>query len=67
MRFFKEHLHTSFTKYLNDYRLIQAKKLLSESDLSILEVAGRCGFNNISYFNRLFKKKYSLTPRELRS
>ena len=47
--------------------IIQAKKLLSESDLSILEVAGRCGFNNISYFNRLFKKKYSLTPRELRS
>lgn len=66
MRFFKEHLHTSFTKYLNDYRLIQAKKLLSESDLSILEVAGRCGFNNISYFNRLFKQKYNLTPRELR-
>ena len=66
MRFFKEHLHTSFTKYLNDYRLIQAKKLLSESDLSVLEVAEKCGFNNISYFNRLFKKKYSLTPRELR-
>ena len=35
MRFFKEHLHTSFTKYLNDYRLIQAKKLLRLYSLHI--------------------------------
>ncbi len=65
MKFFKEHIGTSFIDYLNDYRLITASRLLS-SDSSITQIAVLCGFNNISYFNRLFKKKYNMSPRQFK-
>lgn len=65
MKFFKENIGTSFIDYLNDYRLITATRLLN-SNSSITEISILCGFNNISYFNRLFKKKYSMSPRQFK-
>ena len=56
MKFFKQHLHTTFTSYLNSYRLTIAARLLLTEDDSILSISERTGFNNLSYFNRLFKK-----------
>ena len=56
MKFFKQHLHTTFTSYLNGYRLTIAARLLLTEDDSILSISERTGFNNLSYFNRLFKK-----------
>lgn len=55
-----------FTEYLNDYRLSMAARLLAASGLSVLEIATRTGFDNLSYFNRLFKRKYRQTPGEYR-
>ena len=66
MKFFKEHMGVGFIHYLNDYRLeMAAKKLLTTTD-NILNVATSSGFDNLSYFNRSFKKKYGITPGQYR-
>ena len=66
MKFFKERMGMSFTSYLNDYRLTIAARLLITTSLSILTIAEQTGFENLSHFNRQFKKKFAMTPRELR-
>ncbi len=66
MKFFKNTMGTTFTNYLNDYRLTLASRLLASSDSSILDIAAEAGFENLSYFNRLFKKRFGVTPREYR-
>lgn len=67
MRYFKENMGTSFVEYLRDYRLTMAARLLLVSDSTILNIAEEVGFDNLSYFNRAFKKKYGMTPREYRN
>jgi signal transduction histidine kinase/ligand-binding sensor domain-containing protein/DNA-binding response OmpR family regulator len=54
----------STTEFIRNYRLKEAGKLLSTNDYNISEVAYMVGFNNISYFNRCFKKIYNQTPSE---
>ena len=66
MKFFKNTMGTTFTNYLNDYRLTLSSRLLVSSDSSILDIAAEAGFENLSYFNRLFKKRFGVTPREYR-
>ncbi|EXG85365.1 DNA-binding domain-containing protein, AraC-type [Clostridium sp. ASBs410] len=66
MRFFKNTMGMPFTAYLNDYRLTMASRLLLFSEDSVLTIAGDTGFNNLSYFNRIFKEKFGITPREFR-
>nr|MBP3598365.1 AraC family transcriptional regulator [Eubacterium sp.] len=67
MKFFKQTMGMGFIQYVNDYRLeIAAKELLQTSD-NILEIAVRTGFDNLSYFNRCFKKKYGVTPGTYRN
>lgn len=66
-RFFKAHTRLSFVDYLNDVRIGQARQLLAANDpISIAEVAVRCGFRNLSNFNKLFKQKTGSTPRLFR-
>ena len=67
MRFFKKHLGVTCIEYINNYRLDIAAKKLSTTNHSIMEIALETGFNNISYFNKLFKEKFKLTPKEFRS
>lgn len=66
MKYFKATMGTSFTSYLNDYRLTMAARLLVSSDSSILSIASEVGFENLSYFNRIFKKRFSQTPSAYR-
>ncbi|QFJ56121.1 AraC family transcriptional regulator [Pseudobutyrivibrio xylanivorans] len=66
MRFFKETFGVSFITYLNDYRLSMAARLLLSTEENILEISQQVGFENLSHFNRQFKKKYSKTPKEYR-
>ena len=66
MRYFKETMGTSFVDYLKDYRLTMAARLLLASDASILSISEDVGFENLSYFNRAFKKKYKVTPSQYR-
>lgn len=63
-KFFKELTNKTPMEYLNYYRVECAKEKLKESNLSITEIAYDCGFNDISYFTKVFKKYNSnLTPR----
>lgn len=55
-RYFKKVTHKTFTKLVNEYRVVHATKLLSESQMSITDIAYECGFNNFSHFNKLFKE-----------
>lgn len=66
MKFFKLNMHTSFTSYLNNYRLTIAARLLTTTHNTILEIATQTGFENLSYFNRLFRKKYGTSPSQYR-
>ena len=66
MRFFKKYLGVTCIEYINNYRLDIAAKKLCMTNHSIMEVALETGFNNISYFNKLFKEKFKLTPKEFR-
>lgn len=61
----KEHGIT-ISKYIMNKRISYAEKLLKESDLSISEIAEACGFNNLSYFMRLFKNICGVTPSQYR-
>lgn len=65
-RFFKTRTGITFIDSLLELRLGHASRLLIDTTQSVAEVAYNCGFNNISNFNRLFKKKKGCTPKEFR-
>lgn len=65
-RFIKKSTGKTFIDSFNDIRLGHASRLLIDTRLSIAEVSYKCGYNNLSYFNRIFKKKHSHTPKEFR-
>ena len=66
MKYFKNIMGTSFIEYLNEYRLTMAQRLLVSSDSSVLDIAAEVGFDNLSYFNRIFKKRFGQTPSACR-
>ena len=66
-RYFKKMNNKTFTKFLNEYRIIEACKLLSESNYTINEISVRVGFNNIAHFNRHFKLLTNSTPTAYRA
>ena len=61
-RYFKRITQKTFTDFLNDIRIGFACKMLLENQMSILEVCYHCGYNNVSHFNRQFRKKMKLSP-----
>lgn len=63
-RYFKQTTQRTFTEFLNEVRIGFACKMLMEKQMSILEVSYHCGYNNISHFNRQFRKKMQLSPSE---
>ena len=66
-RAFRRAVGRSPLNYLNDIRLSEAQLLLRENpELSIADVAGKCGFTDSNYFSRLFKKRNGHTPRDYR-
>lgn len=66
MRFFKKYMGMTCIEYINDYRLNIAASLLLTTNQQITEIATSIGITNLSYFNRIFKKKYNMTPKEYR-
>jgi len=65
-RFIKQRTGRNFIDSLNDIRLGHATRMLVDTTHSIAEISLTCGFNNLSNFNRIFKKKKGCTPREFR-
>lgn len=66
LKLFRQVLHTSPVRYLVDYRLKQAAKLLTSTDAAVSSVAGEAGFENTGYFCRQFKGLFGVTPGEYR-
>ena len=58
MKYFKQYMGVPFIQYLNEFRLEKAAGMLLTTPDPVTAVAQRCGFDNISYFNRLFRRKY---------
>ncbi len=55
-RYFKRSTGKTFTRFVNEYRIVQARRLLTETTGSITDVCYESGFNNFSHFNKLFKE-----------
>ncbi len=65
-RVFKEEYNVTPIEYLQTSRLLLAKKLLTDTNISILDVAIASGFGSLRRFNDLFKRQYSLAPSHFR-
>lgn len=65
-RFIKKCTGKNYIEYLNDLRLGVASRYLVDSSKTISEISYDCGFNNLSNFNRIFKKRKGYTPKEFR-
>ena len=65
-RFFKTRTGMTFIDSLTEIRLGHASRMLIDTTQSVSEIAYECGFNNISNFNRIFKKKKGCTPKEFK-
>ncbi|ROR25803.1 AraC-like DNA-binding protein [Mobilisporobacter senegalensis] len=66
-RLFSKNMGVTFIEYIHFIRMKEAKKLLIETDNKIIEIAYKVGFNNVTYFNLVFKKNTGLTPFEFRN
>lgn len=66
MRWFKDMTGSGFAGYLIEYRLSKAALALRDTNDTILDISERTGFDNLSNFNRLFKKKFDMTPSRFR-
>jgi AraC-like DNA-binding protein len=66
-RYFKKITKKTFVKFVNEYRLVHASKLLAEKPMSISEVSYESGFNNFSHFNKSFKQFTGQNPSEYRN
>ena len=66
-RIFKEQTGKTFIEYLNFIRILNAQRMLCETDFSIATIATSVGIPNISYFNRIFKNQNGITPIQYRN
>lgn len=65
-RDFQAIYNTSPLKWLRNRRLLKAKELLAETDLSVTDICFSSGFENIAHFSKVFKEKFGLPPSEFR-
>ena len=65
-RYFKNKTEKTFTQYVNEIRIANARKFLLETNKKIIDISTGCGFQNLTYFNRMFKQINNITPRHFR-
>jgi AraC-like DNA-binding protein len=65
-RYFKQRTGKNLSEYIVDIRLGQAARLLVDTTDSVSEICWTCGFNTLSNFNRLFRKRKGCNPTEFR-
>lgn len=65
-KYFKKQFNRSFTNYLNEFRIRKVCVMLQNTDHKLLEVAMKCGYENMSFFHRQFKKYVDMSPQEYR-
>lgn len=66
VRLFRAGQHPTPIRYLWQYRVVKATELLTQSGLTVAEIAGRCGFKSAFHLSRLVKEQTGSTPTELR-
>ncbi len=62
-RLIKQLTNQNFKDLVQEKRLLVTKNLLLYTDLSMQAIAEEVGYENVSYFYRIFKQKYGMTPR----
>ena len=66
-RLFKQKTGTTIKEYCNVAKIERAKKLLTNTRMSIADIAGQAGYNNVTYFNRIFKRTAGQSPQAYRN
>jgi AraC-like DNA-binding protein len=66
-RYFKKQSGKTFTQFVNEFKVIHACKLLSETGRTVADICFECGFNNFSHFNKQFKIVTGKSPSDYRS
>ena len=64
--FFKRETGQTYLSYLNSYRLKVARQLIERRDESISTICWQCGFNDLGYFDRLFRREFGISPSEVK-
>lgn len=65
-RLYKQHALTPIVDAINQARMEAAKRLLLQSDMPVVDIAPQCGYTSSSYFHRMFKKSFGVTPADYR-
>jgi YesN/AraC family two-component response regulator len=65
-RVYKQQTLTAIVDVINNVRLERAKEHLEQTDWSIIDIAVKCGYTSSSYFHRMFKKNFGVTPADYR-
>ena len=63
---FKKKTGLGVTEFIRKKQFEKANQLLKETDLPINDIANLCGFNDYNYFSRVFKKRYGISPKNIR-
>ena len=66
VRTFKEKTGLTPSKYVRTIKMEKAKRLVEETDLSVLEIMSKVGFDDASHFSKLFKSHYGTSPQKWR-
>ena len=67
IKIFKKYVGKTIIEYVTDLRIAYAATLLSSTDLNVITIASKVGYDNQSFFAQKFKNKYNLSPLEYRS
>ncbi|EAD5290698.1 AraC family transcriptional regulator, partial [Listeria monocytogenes] len=62
----KNELNINFINYVNEQKMLYAKEQLEKSDWAVHTIAKNLGFSRASYFCKVFKKEFKMTPKEYR-
>ncbi len=65
-RIFKEETQRTFVVFLNEVRIAHSKKLLRDKTIKLVDIAAMVGFEDQSYFTKVFKKQQAVTPLQYR-
>lgn len=66
-RVFKKYMNVTMTEYLNQTRLNYAETYLRNTNMTITNICSELGFSSSSYFEKMFKNKYNMTPSKYKS